>query len=654
MGRPWPTARARSNTLQGVTTLAPLTLPDDDAASWLARRTEEGLARARAIIAGLTSERPTDALAALERWNDLDIALADVGSPGHTLSEMHPDAQVRTTGEQAVQEVERLRTALSLDRSVYEVFAALDPGTLTDPDALRLLERVLRDFRRSGVSADERDRARITEISDRLVAIGQEFGKNIRDDVRSVKLTPARLRGLPQDWIDDRPADEDGLVTVTTDYPDYIPFMQFADDADARRALLVEYLNRGWPVNDPLLKELFALRREFASLVGYDSWPDYDTDTKMIGSGAAVAAFIDEIAEAATAAGERDLQVLLDRMRRDRPDATVIDRADAVYYAEKVRQEQFDVDSQQVRQYFDFSRVRQGLLDVTSRLFGLEYSPARANVWHEDVVSYEVHLDGEHIGRIYLDLHPREGKYKHAAQFDLVPGVAGRQLAEGVLACNFGRGLIEHDDVVTLFHEFGHLVHHVLAGRGRWARFSGVATEWDFVEAPSQLLEEWAWDADVLRTFALNSDGEPIPADLVARMRTADDFGKGYDTRVQMFYAALSYRLHAEEVEDLTERTKELQNAYSLFPYVENTHMTAAFGHLDGYSSGYYTYMWSLVIAKDLFSAFDPEHLFDSDVAHRYRDLVLAPGGSKDAADLVADFLGRPYSFDAFATWLAT
>lgn len=638
---------------------APLTLPaPEEAADWLSERTTTMLAQAREQIAALKRDRPTDAAEAVARWNDLELTLTNLASPASAMAELHPLEEARSRGDDTVQEVERLRTELSLDRDLFEVFAALDPAVLeqSDPLAARLLARVLRDFHRSGVDGDEATRTRVSEISDRMVQISQEFGKNIRDDVRSIRVTPDRLAGLPQDWIDAHPAGEDGLVEVTTDYPDYVPFMMFADDATCRRRLSIAYLSRAWPVNDPLLTELLALRRELAALVGYESWPDYDTEVKMIGSGAAVADFIDQIAEAAEESGRRDVALLLERLRQDRPEAETIDRADATYYTEKIRKERYDVDALQVRRYFDFTRVRDGLLEVTGRLLGLEYRPAAdAVLWHEDVTSYDVHLteSGERIGRIYLDLHPREGKYKHAAQFDLQPGIAGRQLAEGVLGCNVGTGLIEHDDVVTLFHEFGHLVHHVLAGRGQYVRFSGVATEWDFVEAPSQLLEEWAWDADVLRSFAIDADGEPIPAELVARMRTADDFAKGSDTRTQMFYAALSYYLHAEETPDITARTKELQETYSLFPFIDGTHMAASFGHLDGYSSGYYTYMWSLVIAKDMFSAFDRDNMFDPEVARRYRDLVLAPGGQKDAADLVADFLGRPYSIDAFAAWLA-
>jgi thimet oligopeptidase len=184
-------------------------------------------------------------------------------------------------------------------------------------------------------------------------------------------------------------------------------------------------------------------------------------------------------------------------------------------------------------------------------------------------------------------------------------------------------------------------------------RFSGVATEWDFVEAPSQMLEEWAWDADVLATFARNAEGETIPADLVAAMRRADQFGKGIYAVHQMSYAARSYFFHAGPHDDLTAYGDELQRRYSVFPPLEGAHMHCAFGHLDGYSSGYYTYMWSLVIAKDLFSAFDADDLFAPEVATAYRDKVLSMGGRKDAADLVADFLGRPYSFDSWAAWLA-
>jgi thimet oligopeptidase len=257
------------------------------------------------------------------------------------------------------------------------------------------------------------------------------------------------------------------------------------------------------------------------------------------------------------------------------------------------------------------------------------------------------------LGRVYLDLHPRAGKFGHAAQFELAAGIAGRQLPEGALVCNLPTGHMDHDDVIVLFHEFGHVIHHIVGGRQRWLEFSGVATEFDFIEAPSQLLEEWAWDPGVLQSFAVNDAGTPIPTELVARMRAAADFGRGSFTARQTFFAAACYQLHLVTTDDLTDLVRKLQEQYDVLEPIDGTHLHAGFSHLVQYTSAYYSYLWSLVIAKDLFSAFDGAHLFDAEIAGRYRDCVLAPGGSRDAVTLVEDFLGRPYSLEPFRRWLS-
>ncbi len=653
-------------------TLEPLNLPPaDDYETWLRERVAEELDRARALVDGLRSDPPADPLEVLRTWDRATLHLGNVGAIGSLFGNVHPSETVREVGDAAEQDAQRLSTEWSLDRDLYELFAGLDDSALADdPLATRLLEKVRKDFRRSGVDQDETTRARISELKDRLTELDQEFSKVVRDDVRSIRVRPEQLDGVPADWMAAHPADEEGLVTVTTDYPDTIPVRMFARDQDVRREVQTTFLQRGWPATEPVLEELFRLRHELATLVGYDDWPSYDADVKMIGRGDAIPEFIDKIAEVADEPMRRDKEALLERYRKDYPDADDLPAYDFFHYQELLRQERYDVDSQKVRTYLDFTKVRQGLLEVTGRLFGLRYEPvADAPVWHDEVTAYDVFLADdvstgsttESLGRIYLDLHPREGKYKHAAQFTLAEGVAGQQLPEGVLVCNFSRGLMEHDHVTTLFHEFGHLLHHVLGGQGAWARFAGVATEWDFVEAPSQMLEEWAWDASVLQTFATDESGEPIPTDLVAGMREANDFGKGIYARTQMFYAAISYHFHAdrrraadgEDVPDLSTRMVGLQEQYAALPYLPGTHFFASFGHLGGYSSAYYTYMWSLVIAKDLFSAFDPDDLFAEGPATAYRDKVLARGGEKDAADLVADFLERPFSFDSYAAWLA-
>ncbi|HEY8301064.1 MAG TPA: M3 family metallopeptidase [Jatrophihabitans sp.] len=630
----------------------PLALPADDWTGWLRRRVETALTEARDQLAALKDGAPRDTDAVLACWNATDLALRNAGAVAHLLAEVHPEPEVRALGDELSREVHRLDTDRELDRDLYDVIAATTPAQ--DPSAERLRERVLRDYRRSGVHLDDTAVARLRELAERLVTVEQDFGRVIREDTRAVRARPEQLDGLPEDFRAAHPAGSDGLVELTTDYPDLIPIVTFCRDEQLRRELVAASLNRAWPTNDPVLAEMLELRAERAGLLGHDGWPDYDAEVKMIGSGKAIIDFVDQLVAVADAPGRRDLAVLQEQQRRDQPDAVAMTRADSRYYEELVRRESYDVDAQQVRRYFDFGRVRAGLLDVTSRLLGIEYRERTdVSTWHEDVTAYDVLLDNEPIGRIYLDLHPREGKFKHAAQFDLAPGVTDVQLAEGALVCNLPRGLMEHSHVVTLFHEFGHLVHHVLAGRQRYARFSGVATEWDFVEAPSMLLEHWAWDADVLASFALDEDGTAIPRELVERMRAADRFGKALFVRSQAFYAALAYLLHRDRPRDLLQTSIETQRRYDLIDYLDGTHFYASFGHLAGYTSAYYTYLWSLVIAKDLFAQFDPADLLDPEIARRYRDEILAPGGSREAAELVEAFLGRPYSFDAFEGWLA-
>ncbi|MBO9521621.1 MAG: Zn-dependent oligopeptidase [Nocardioidaceae bacterium] len=632
--------------------LEPLSLPADPDGwgGWLDERGLGSLRLAGEEIAALKSAHPQDT-AILQLWNDAAVALSNAFAVTSLLSSVHPDPVVIEQAEAIEVEARRFHTDLLLDREVFDKLSSIRTDPLDD-GARRVLADALRAFRRAGVDKDEATRDRLRSLNERETELSQAFSRNIRDGRREAKVPESALAGLPADFVADHPADDDGLVTITTEYPDVHPFLTYSTDADARRTVALEYFNLAWPANDEVLGDLLRLRRDKAQLLGYADWADFDAEIKMIGKGAAIMEFVDKVAAEALPAGERDLAVLRERGARDGIEQ--IDLSSWRYCFEAVKRERYGVDAQQVRRYFEFAKVHDGLLAVTGRLFGLRYEPVALATWHDEVSTYDVHDEatGERLGRIHLDLHPRDRKYNHAAQFDLVSGVRDRQLPEGVLVCNFNRGLMDHDEVVTLFHEFGHLLHHVLAGRHEWVRFSGVATEWDFVEAPSQLLEEWAWDAAVLRTFATDAEGTPIPAELVAAMKEADEFGKGFLARTQMFYAAVSYLLHVEVPDDLTARLFELYPLYSLVTPLEGTHFHAGFGHLDGYSSGYYTYMWSLVIAKDLFSAFDPGDLFDAGVARRYRERILEPGGSRDAAALVADFLGRPYDTEAFSAWL--
>ena len=625
-----------------------------DAAGWAAfidERPAARIARVGEIDGRLKTESALTTTERLELWNDADIALSEALNESYVLSEAHPDPAVRERAEEQVQAVESLSAARLLDRELWDAFADAETTDLDD-DQARLLAHLLRDFRRSGVELDDADRERARRLADRDTELSLAFSRNIRDGRREITVPAEGLAGMPQDFIDAHPADEDGRVTLSTDYPDLMPVRDYAHDRATRVALVSAYNDLAWPENDAILAELLDVRAERARLLGYPDWADYETETRMIGSGAAIPAFLSRLDDASRAAAEAEYPLLLERLQRDVPDADVVSIADFWYLLGALKREQYDVDAQLVRSYFPFERVVAGVLDVIGRLLDVEYVPVDARAWHEDVQSFDVMRGGERLGRIHLDLHPREGKFSHAACFPLAPGVTGRVLPEAALLCNFSRGLLEHDEVVTFFHEFGHLVHDILGGRQRFARFSGVATEWDFVEAPSQLLEEWAWDAGVLASFSGNAEGEPIPADLVARMRTADAFGRALEVRRQLGHANVSYHLHVDRPADLQAETERLYAAASPVQPLPGLHSYAGFGHLTGYGACYYTYQWSLVIARDLLSGFG-DGLMDAAAAGRYRTEVLERGGSRDARDLVEAFLGRPSSFDAYREWLA-
>ncbi len=613
------------------------------------RAVKADLDRARAAVDRLKSAPPS--LATLAAWDEATGLISDASARSSLLRSVHPEPAMREVGEKCEQEAEALSTALALDPEVYGPLSRIDASG-EDEGTRWYLFRLLRDFRRAGVDKDPQTRAKVRALNDELVRIGQEFQRNIRDDVRSIEVSPQELEGLPEDY---RQAHAKGIVT--TDHPDYVPFMTYARSSAARERLWKVYRQRAHPKNLEVLGRLLARRWELARLLGYPSWAAYVTEDKMIGSAENAAAFIEKIAAAAEARARRDYDALLERMRRDEPSAARVEAWDSEALKERIRAEQFGFDSQSVRPYFDLDRVQQGLFDTVSRMFGIEVRRTAAPVWHADVTAWEVVEQGRVIGRFFLDLFPREGKYKHAAQFTLASGQKDRALPEAALVCNFPRApaLLEHSEVVTFFHEFGHLLHHLLGGHTRWAGVSGVRTEWDFVEAPSQMLEEWCWDASVLQRFARHHEtGEPIPAALVERMRAADEFGKGLRVRQQMFYAATSLRFHDRDPEglDTTALAAGLQERYTPFRHVAGTYFHESFGHLEGYSAIYYTYMWSLVIAKDLFGVFKRAGLMNSEVAARYRRAILEPGGSRPAAELVKGFLGREAKFDAFAEWL--
>jgi Zn-dependent oligopeptidase len=381
----------------------------------------------------------------------------------------------------------------------------------------------------------------------------------------------------------------------------------------------------------------------------------------MAVNSANISKFINEIDVASKSAAEREYKMLLASAQKQDASIQQIGMQDRSFYMEQLRRSEFDFNSQAARPYFPYDRVQAGILEIASKLFHVTFKPVPdAPVWDPSVTTFDVFDGTQQLGRIYLDMHPRPGKDQWFSSNQILDGVKGKQLPEAALVCNFSGGkpgepgLMEYGEVTTFFHEFGHLMHWIFQGQQQWAGY-GNNLEADFVEAPSQMLEEWMHDPKVLATFALNyQTNEPIPAELVMKANRADAFGRGIWARFQLVYTSVSFDLHNMPPQETKLEQAFPDNVKKFLPYkpLDGDNQIASFTHLTGYSSAYYTYLWDKVIAEDFFSQFDRNDLLAPEVAMRYRSTVLGLTGSMPANDLVKSFLGRPQALDAFKSWM--
>ena len=537
------------------------------------------------------SKAPRDAFATLQGFDTAILFASDAGAQSSLAEQVHPAKAFRDAAQTCEQESSRLLTDITLDPALYAVLASVD-GSKLDSAGSYFLRTTLRDYHRAGVDRDDATRAKIKQFQDELVKIGQEFDQNIAADVRKISLDSAQLDGLPDDFKRAHKPDASGQVTLTTDITDYVPFMEYANNDPARKEFYLLYNQRAYPKNIEVLGKLLAKRYELANLLGYPDWASFTTEDKMVASKQNASDFIEKITAASAAGSKKDYEELLAFKKRTDPNATVVNPWEWRYLEHGAKIQQLGYDSQSVRPYFEYSRVKQGILDLTSKMYGITYKPVSdAKTWHPDVQAYDVYDGQQRLGRIYFDMFPRENKYKHYATFNLATGKDGLRLPEYVLVCNFPQpsggepGLMEMDDVVTFFHEYGHLLHGIFRGNTKWATGD---LEFDFIEAPSQMFEEWPRDPAVLATFAKHyKTNEPIPASMAEKARAADDFDRALDVRQQMFYASLSLDLYNQNPKglDTTKLAGELRERYTPFHQLEGTHLETAFDLLRRYSA---------------------------------------------------------------------
>jgi thimet oligopeptidase len=625
--------------------------------AWVSARLEAHEAALAALLAVEGARTPENSLrlydAALEQ-----LSLA--GSQAGLLNSVAAQKGVRDQAQEEAQRVAMAAYALGLNRQVYEALAAIG---LEDASAAtrHFVERTLLSYRLTGVDKDQATRDRVQALHEKATRLSLEFSRNIQEGGKTVEATPEELDGLPADYLARHPVNSEGRVTLTTDQPDMQPVMTFASSAALRERMFLAYNTRAYPANKQILLDLLATRQEIADILGFRSWADLATADQMMGSAANVRAFLDKLDGASRDGARREYEEVLAFARRGQPGLEAIDIVSRGYWYEQFRRSAFDFDSQSVRPYFPYARVEAGVLETAARLFQVEFRPSQAPGWDPAVSVFEVFDGGRTVGRFFLDMHPRDGKDKWFSAASVVTGVRGRYLPEAALICNFpggqpdDPGLLQYSDVVTFFHEFGHLMHAILGGHTEWAGLSGFATEGDFVEVPSQMLEEFFRDEKLLQSFAKHYEtGEVLATKLIQDLKRASAFGRADWVRSQLYYTTLSLDLHDRDPAgiDLDAVTRGLYESFQAWTWREGNRMYASFGHLTGYSSNYYTYAFDKVIALDFFAQFDPADLLGCEAGARYRKTVLEQGGSRPGRQMVRDFLGRDEEFSAFSKWL--
>ena len=508
-----------------------------------------------------------------------------------------------------------------IDRALKAYATRAELEALPD-DARRLLEFALRDYRRNGLDLDKETRAELQTLQERLVGLGIQFRKKIDDYEDYIEVSREELDGLPDAYIERlQTVEVDGAVRyrVGLDYPELHPYLDAAHDGERRRELFHKNHNKAADTNIDILEEALGVRSSMATLLGFESWAAYALEIKMAKQADAVLEFLEDLEERLQSKLAADLARLSVQQERRTGIGGPIGISDWRYYTNQVIQEDHQVDPFEVAAYFPLDAVLDGMFRIYEELVGVKFvrrPDVVESAWHEDAQPFDIvdPASGEALARFYMDLYPRPGKFGHAAAFTLRGGRRlgddGYQRPISSIVANFTKptesspSLLRHTEVVTLFHEFGHILHQTLT-TSRFTRFSGTRVERDFVEAPSQMLEHWCWQRDMLSSFSRHYEtGDPLPTSLINRMIEAKHTSSAIATLRQVYFSRLDLAYHSDSGRSTDEIAREL-HPITGFPFPEDTHFQAGFGHLFGYDAGYYGYLWSRVFGDDMFTRFE-------------------------------------------------
>lgn len=595
----------------------------------------------------------------------LDLSSAKFGNtvtPVLFLKYISSDAKVREAADKCETAVSQMFVDIFVNESLFKVIKAAGENSKNlSSEQARLQEEYLSQFRRNGLELPPEKRKIYIEKKKKLVLLESEFNNNLAKEKDFLEVTKKQLEGLSDSYVEGLEKLPNGNYKITLDYPHYYPFMDSAKDASVRKALQYKFDSRGGEKNKKLLEEAIKLRAELATLLGYDNHSSFVLERRMASEPKKVQAFLKDLASKLKVKGEENLKELLEEKRKEDPKATKIYSWDWRYYVNQIKKNKYNIDPQVIKEYFPLEVTLKGMFEIYETLLGVKYiQEPNAEVWNEKVVKYRIERNGNPVAYFYMDLFPREGKYGHAAAFTLVSGHLKEdgtyEIPVSSIVANFNPGvngkpaLLSHGEVETLFHEFGHIMHQTLT-QARFASFAGTSVKTDFVEAPSQMLENWVWEREALQKLSGHYEDmtKKLPDDLIEKMLKAKLLGVGLNYLRQVAFATLDLEFHLNDEVNTTEVYAKAMSEILLIPIQEGTMPQASFGHLmGGYDSGYYGYLWAEVYAQDMYTRFEKEGLLNNKTGLDYAKWILEPGGSQDPYELIKGFLGREPNSEAF------
>ncbi len=581
--------------------------------------------------------------------------LSDHTSPLIFMASVSTNEALRAEASRCEESIGQLYPTILADRKLYE---SLRRTITFGADQNRLAKETLRGFEKNGMALSEVKLSELKELKKRLASLQAKYSLNLNNDKTRLTFSRAELQGATPLFLNRLDKSGDGRYIVTLKSTDYIQVVENVTNPETRKRMIHAYLNRGGAENTALLESAIELRRQIAVLLGYATWADVQIDGRMAGTSKTVMTFLEGLRGKLIVRKNQDLSELLKFKRVLDPKATEVVAEDIAFLSAQLKKKAYALDEDQVAEYFPAERLMEGVFEIYSSLFGVKFTLVKnAPVWASGVTLYEVRdVPSGHLrAYFFLDTIPREGKYAHAAAFPLISGRDGSIPVSAIVA-NFTPptktrpSLFLHAEVETLFHEFGHIIHQTLT-KAPYASLSGTAVAQDFVEAPSQMLENWIWNADILRQISSHyRTGEKIPTAIVEKLLAAKNFNQGFAYMRQLLFGLFDMRIHSSPgAVDVTKTYAEMHRELFGYSVVEGTHFPASFGHMmGGYDAGYYGYLWSEVYAQDMFSRFEAEGLLNSKTGADYRKAVLEVGNMRDAITLVRDFLGREPDTRAF------